>query len=271
MSRASILDEIIEHKRGEIQAARAKVPLAALVASFPPAASSRPFTAALAAQIRQQKPAVIAEIKKASPSKGLIREDFQPANHARDFEENGATCLSILTDKKYFQGATDYLIEARAACGLPVIRKDFMIDTYQIAESKALGADCILLIVAALENALLQELAAYANELAIDMLVEVHNQQELDQALELDTELIGVNNRNLHTFETNLQTTLDLASNIPAGKLIITESGINTVADVNAMMNNGIYGFLVGESFMRAANPGAKLKELMFSECQTPQ
>lgn len=271
MSRASILDEIIENKRGEIETARARKSLHDLVLSWPPASTSRPFANAMAAQIRQQKPAVIAEIKKASPSKGLIRESFEPAAHARDFEENGATCLSIVTDRDYFQGANDYLIEARAACSLPVIRKDFMIDTYQIAESKALGADCILLIVAALGKAQLQELAAYANELAIDILIEVHNQQELERALEIDTELIGINNRNLHTFETNLQTTLDLASKIPAGKIIITESGINSVADVDKMMNNGIYGFLVGESFMRAPNPGAKLKELMFSECQTPQ
>lgn len=271
MSTASILDQIIEHKHSEVETAKARVPLDILVSSFPPASASRPFAASLARQIRQQKPAVIAEIKKASPSKGLIRENFEPAVHARDFEENGATCLSILTDEKYFQGANEYLLEARAACTLPVIRKDFMVDIYQIAESKVLGADCILLIVAALGEAQLQELAAYANDIAMEILVEVHNQQELERALGINTDLIGVNNRNLHTFEIDLQTTLDLASNIPEDKLIITESGINTAADVEKMISNGIYGFLVGESFMRAPSPGAKLKQLMFSECQIPQ
>ena len=268
---ATILDQIIENKRFEVERARARVSLPDLISSLPQADAPRAFTHALAKQVRPQKPAVIAEIKRASPSKGVIRENFDPAVLARDFEDNGATCLSILTDEKYFQGANDFLLEARAACSLPVIRKDFMIDPYQIAESKALGADCILLIVAALGQSQLQELAAFANDLAIDILVEVHDQKELDRALELNIELIGINNRNLHTFETNLQTTLDLASSIPADKLIITESGINTSADVIRMTSMGIYGFLVGEAFMRASNPGAKLKQLMFSECQIPR
>ena len=268
---ATILDQIIEHKRLQVARARARVSLPDLISSLPPADASRAFTQALANQIRQQKPAVIAEIKKASPSKGVIRGNFDPAALARDFEDNGATCLSILTDEKYFQGANEFLLEARAACSLPVIRKDFMIDPYQIAESKALGADCILLIVAALGEAQLQELAAFADELVIDILIEVHDRQELDRALELNIELIGINNRNLHTFETNLQTTLDLASSIPADKLIITESGINTSADVSRMTSEGIYGFLVGEALMRASSPGSKLKQLMFSECQIPR
>ena len=268
---ATILDQIIENKRLEVGRARARVSLPDLISSLPQADAPRAFSHALAMQIRQQKPAVIAEIKRASPSKGVIRENFDPAALARDFEDNGAICLSILTDEKYFQGANEFLREARAACSLPVIRKDFMIDPYQIAESKALGADCILLIVAALGQSQLQELAAFAKELAIDILVEVHDRQELDRALELNIELIGINNRNLHTFEINLQTTLDLASSIPADKLIITESGINTSADVLTMTNKGIYGFLVGEAFMRASSPGAKLKQLMFSECRIPR
>lgn len=268
---ATILEQIIEHKRLEIERARTQVSLPDLMSSLPPADASRGFTRAMGNQIRRQKPAVIAEIKKASPSKGVIRENFDPAALARDFEDNGATCLSILTDEKYFQGANEYMREARAACALPVIRKDFMIDPYQIAESKALGADCILLIVAALGESQLQELAAFANELAIDILVEVHDRQELDRALELNTDLIGINNRNLHTFETNLQTTLDLANSIPQDKLIVTESGINTTADVIRMTSKGIYGFLVGEAFMRASKPGATLKQLMFSECQIPR
>ena len=268
---ATILDQIIEHKRLEVERARTRISLPDLISSLPPAGASRAFTHALASQIRQQKPAVIAEIKKASPSKGVIRESFDPAALARDFEECGATCLSTLTDEKYFQGANEFLLEARAACSLPVIRKDFMIVPYQIAESKALGADCILLIVAALGDSQLQELAALANELAIDILIEVHDREELERALELNIELIGINNRNLHTFETDLQTTLDLASSIPADKLIITESGINTTADVIRMTSKGIYGFLVGEAFMRASSPGAKLKKLMFSECRIPR
>jgi len=265
VSDSTILEQIVAHKQIEIAAAKTRVSLSELEADFPEPEESRPFAQALFLRASQQQPAVIAEIKKASPSKGLIREDFQPAQHARDYQENGATCLSILTDEKYFQGCNKYMQEARAACSLPVIRKDFMVDVYQIAESKALGADCILLIVAALQQAQLLELASYANDIDIDILVEVHNQQELERALLLETDLIGINNRNLHSFETNLQTTLDLAQRVPAGKTVITESGIHTVEDVDTMLRNGIYGFLVGEAFMRAASPGAKLKELMFS------
>lgn len=225
----------------------------------------RSFSGAMRERIMAKQVAVIAEIKKASPSKGLIREDFQPAQHAADYEANGAACLSVLTDEQFFKGSNDYLLEARAACNLPLIRKDFMIDTYQIAESRALGADCILLIVAALQPTLLVELADYANQVGIDILVEVHNKSELDQALKLSTDLIGVNNRNLHNFETSLQTTLDLSVHVPEDKLLITESGIHTAGDVQTMTNAGIYGFLVGESFMRAPSPGEKLKEIMFA------
>lgn len=264
MSKATILEQIIRNKQLEVTAAKAAVSHAELETRFPSIDRARSFSKAMRERVQSQQVAVIAEIKKASPSKGLIREDFQPAQHAADYEANGATCLSVLTDEKFFQGSNEYLLEARAACGLPVIRKDFMIDTYQIAESKAFGADCILLIVAALQPALLIELAGYANEIGIDILVEVHNQSELEQALQLNTDLIGVNNRNLHSFETSLQTTLDLAALVPADKVLITESGIHTRDDVIAMTDAGIYGFLVGESFMRAASPGARLKELMF-------
>ena len=266
MSKVTILEQIVANKELEVAAAKVTVSRAELETRFPSIDQARSFSRAMRERVQSQQVAVIAEIKKASPSKGLIREDFQPAQHAADYEANGATCLSVLTDEMFFKGCNEYLLEARAACELPVIRKDFMIDTYQIAESKALGADCILLIVAALRPAQLVELAGYANEIDIDILVEVHNQNELAQALQLNTDLIGVNNRNLHSFETSLQTTLDIAAQVPADKLLITESGIHTRENVNSMIEAGIYGFLVGESFMRAPSPGAKLKELMFGK-----
>ncbi|MFN3165381.1 MAG: indole-3-glycerol phosphate synthase TrpC, partial [Pseudohongiellaceae bacterium] len=181
---------------------------------------------------------------------------------AQTYQAHGATCLSILTDRKYFQGSNDYLLAGRSASTLPVIRKDFMIDPYQIAESRALGADCILLIVAALQQSRLEELAAYANELKLDILVEVHNAEELERALRIDANLIGINNRNLHTFDTSLQTTLDLVPLVPDDKVIITESGINTRDDIKTMIDQGVFGFLVGETFMRAPDPGQKLQEL---------
>ena len=214
------------------------------------------------ARIAESKSAVIAEIKKASPSKGLIRQDFDPARHAVDYAEHGATCLSVLTDNKYFQGSDAFMQQARAACKLPVIRKDFMIDPYQIAESRALGADCVLLIVAALDASQLRELAVYARELSLDVLVEVHNNAELEIALELDTDLIGINNRDLHTFTTSLQTSIDLVAGLSDHRLAITESGIHTPEDVALMHRNGIFGFLIGESLMRSEQPGAKLREL---------
>lgn len=265
MSQATILETILAQKAREIAAAKLQESQSELERRFPAPGKRRDFGAALRSQIAQSKPAVIAEIKKASPSKGLIREDFDPVQHAIDYELNGATCLSILTDEQFFQGSEDYLQRARAACSLPVLRKDFMIDLYQIAESRAMGADCILLIVAALEQGQMEELAAYARAVSLDVLVEVHDAAELERALRLDTDLIGINNRNLHTFETSLQTTLDLAAGIPKDRLVITESGINTVADVRRMLDAGIYGFLVGESCMRADKPGEKLRELIFS------
>ncbi len=225
---------------------------------------TRGFTRAIRNRILEKKPAIIAEIKKASPSKGLIRENFRPPEHAEDYAKNNATCLSVLTDEKFFQGQNEHLQQARLACQIPVIRKDFIIDPYQIAESRVLGADCILLIVMALQHSQLAELVAYANELSIDILVEIHNRQELDQALELGIDLLGINNRNLHTFETGIEVTLELAEHIPSDKLVITESGINSRGDVEVMLSNNIYGFLVGESFMQSDKPGVKLKELFF-------
>lgn len=262
MPESTILEKIVAHKHVEVAAAKAKRSLAGLESMYPATEKQRGFAAAMQAQVASRQPAVIAEIKKASPSKGLIRADFQPAQHAKDYAENGATCLSVLTDRDYFQGHDDYLLAAREACALPVIRKDFIVDPYQLAESRALGADCILLIVAALEQPQLIELASYAMELNLDVLVEIHNQSELERALDLKSPLLGINNRNLHTFETSLQTTLELAKDIPADKVVITESGIHSRADIALMLENDIYGFLVGESMMRAENPGSKLKEL---------
>lgn len=264
MASATILDNILAHKAEEVAAAKKAVSQSDLENQFPDPADKRQFQEALRRVIGKQQPAVIAEIKKASPSKGLIRADFNPALHARQYAAGGATCLSVLTDVQFFQGSNGYLQEARAACELPVLRKDFMIDTYQIAESKVLGADCILLIVAALEQAHLEDLAAYAQAIDMDVLVEVHDQAELQRALTLPTDLVGINNRNLHNFETALQTTYDLLATMPAGKLVITESGIHTLDDVQSMLARGVYGFLIGEACMRAQDPGTKLKELVF-------
>ncbi|MDP3335020.1 MAG: indole-3-glycerol phosphate synthase TrpC [Methylococcaceae bacterium] len=222
----------------------------------------RGFYNALQAKAAAKKPAIIAEIKKASPSQGVIREDFQPVTIAQDYAMSGATCLSVLTDKEFFQGSEAYLQMVRERCPLPVLRKDFMIDAYQIYEARALGADCILLIVAALADSQMQELAELATKLGLDVLVEVHDADELQRALALDTKLIGINNRNLRTFETSLQTTLTLKNSVPADRLIITESGIHTHDDVQLMLDHEIYTFLVGEAFMRAPSPGQKMREL---------
>jgi indole-3-glycerol phosphate synthase len=222
----------------------------------------RGFYNSLQAKALAKKPAIIAEIKKASPSQGVIREDFQPVTIAQDYAMSGATCLSVLTDKEFFQGSEAYLQMVRERCPLPVLRKDFMIDAYQIYEARALGADCILLIVAALADSQMQELAEQATQLGMDVLVEVHDADELQRALALDTKLIGINNRNLRTFETSLQTTLTLKNSVPADRLIITESGIHTHDDVQLMLENEIYTFLVGEAFMRAPSPGQKMREL---------
>ena len=222
----------------------------------------RGFYQALQNKAIAKKPAIIAEIKKASPSQGIIRENFAPIAIAQDYAMNGATCLSVLTDKEFFQGSEAYLQMVRERCPLPVLRKDFMIDPYQIYEARALGADCILLIVAALEDSQLHELETLAIELGMDVLVEVHDALEMTRALTLKTPLIGVNNRNLRTFQTSLQTTLDLKAQVPEDRLIITESGIHTQDDVKLMQDNGIYTFLVGEAFMRAESPGQKMREL---------
>tara|TARA_B100000900_G_scaffold215053_1_gene182142 strand:+ start:341 stop:1132 length:792 start_codon:yes stop_codon:yes gene_type:complete len=262
----TILEQILETKVAEVASAKQNLSLSELEVVISHAEPVRGFSAAMRARITRGKSAVIAEIKKASPSKGLIRQDFDPARHAADYAEHGATCLSVLTDEKYFQGANAFLQDARAACKLPVIRKDFMVDPYQIAESRALGADCVLLIVAALDPSQLHELAAYAGELSLDVLVEVHNDAELKIALELDTDLIGINNRDLHTFTTSLQTSIDLAAELSDDRLVITESGINSLEDVALMHRNGIFGFLIGESLMRSKQPGAKLRELFPSD-----
>ena len=264
MSDQTILEKIIATKWREIEQAQAQTSFATLEQRAAQADPVRGFANALISRIQRREPAVIAEIKKASPSKGLIRADFDAAAHAADYEAHGAACLSVLTDRDYFQGHDDYLVAARGACGLPVIRKDFIVDRYQIAAARAMAADCVLLIVAALKPAQLHDLASYAEQLGLDVLVEVHDSAELDVALELDTPLLGINNRNLHTFETSLETSFVLAERVPEDKVVITESGIHNAGDVQAMLDRQIYGFLVGESFMRAPQPGAKLRELMF-------
>ncbi|CAG0910822.1 unnamed protein product [Cyprideis torosa] len=217
------------------------------------------------AKIAAGESAVIAEVKKASPSKGLLRDPFQPAEIAASYEAGGAACLSVLTDRDFFQGSEEYLQQARAACNLPVIRKDFIIDPYQVYEARTIGADCILLIAAALDDTQLRELADLAHELGMDVLLEVHDSEEMARAVASGLKMIGVNNRNLRTFETSLQTTLDLQVQVPEGSLLVTESGIHTAADVALMREAGINAFLVGEAFMRAADPGAALKALFYS------
>jgi indole-3-glycerol phosphate synthase len=222
----------------------------------------RGFLNALQARVSAGQAAVIAEIKKASPSKGILRENFEPAAIARSYEQGGAACLSVLTDVDFFQGADDYLRQARAACSLPVIRKDFFVDPYQVYEARTLGADCILLIAAALSDTMLMELLQLASDLQMDALVEVHDAEEMQRALATPAALIGVNNRNLRTFNTRLDTTLDLLSGFPDDRLLVTESGINSRDDVQRMRNKGVHVFLVGEAFMKAAEPGEKLSEL---------
>lgn len=257
-----ILKKILDKKAEEISQRKGQRSIADLEEIAQGVEKPRGFYEALRRKADAKKPAIIAEIKKASPSKGVIREDFQPVTIATDYAMNGATCLSVLTDKDFFQGAEAYLQMVRERCPLPVIRKDFMVDPYQIYESRALGADCILLIVAALEDSQMRELADTATRLGMDVLVESHDLEELHRALQLDSPLIGINNRNLRTFETSLQTTLTLKPEIPDDRIVITESGINTREDVRLMLDNGIYTFLVGESFMRAPSPGQKMREL---------
>ena len=259
---ADILERILARKREEIAERQHAHTLADLYAQAKEQSAPRGFTRALRLRIDAQRAAVIAEVKKASPSKGLICEDFDPASIAASYQAGGASCLSVLTDCDFFQGAENDLVAARAACTLPVLRKDFMIDPWQVVESRAIGADCILLIVAALEQAQMVELAAMAADLAMDVLVEVHDGAELDRALELAPTLVGINNRDLRTFNTTLETTLVLAPRVPDDTMLVTESGIHTVEDVTRMREAGINAFLVGEAFMRQENPGAHLSLL---------
>jgi indole-3-glycerol phosphate synthase len=259
---STILGQINSRKKEEVTERKKNRTEADLLAGISEIGSCRGFEKALRAKIADGKAGVIAEIKKASPSKGVIRPDFHPIEIAKSYEEGGAACLSVLTDKDFFQGSEDFLIQARSATSLPVIRKDFLIDTYQVTEARSIGADCVLLIVASLDQLQLIDLHACARELGMDVLVEVHDGPELEQALQLNDAILGINNRNLHNFETNLQTSLDLLSNIPEGPLVVTESGINNLEDVQKMQSAGIQAFLVGEAFMRANNPGAELKRL---------
>jgi indole-3-glycerol phosphate synthase len=259
---SDILNKIIATKHDEIAAAMRKKPLSAVRAEAEANRDVRDFAAALEAKIAAGSSAVIAEIKKASPSKGVLRENFAPADIARSYESGGAACLSVLTDGHYFQGAPAYLQQARAACGLPVIRKDFIVDAYQVFEARAMGADCILLIVGALELHQMQALETLAHELGMAVLVESHDARELDAALTLKTSLIGINNRDLRTFEVSLSTTTGLLSRIPADRRVITESGILAREDVAHMRAHNVHAYLVGEAFMRAPEPGQALASL---------
>lgn len=260
----TILRKILDRKREEVIVRRKRDTLGSLEQRITEQGSVRGFAKALQARVNAGAPAVIAEVKKASPSKGVIRADFRPAEIAASYQAGGATCLSVLTDVDFFQGADCFLQQARAACELPVLRKDFTVDPYQVVEARAIGADAILLIVAALEDLQMQELAHTAADCGLDVLVEVHDRAELDRALEIDTPLIGINNRDLHSFATRLETTLELLPYIPSERLVVTESGIHTVEDVALMRNHQVYSFLVGEAFMRAPEPGEKLRELFF-------
>ena len=259
---SDILNRIVAVKREEVAAARAKRSFASLRRDAESRGGVRDFAGSLRAKIAAGHAGVIAEIKKASPSKGVIREDFRPADIAATYERHGAACLSVLTDVQFFQGASAYLQQARAACALPVLRKDFMVDEYQVADARDMGADCILLIAASLDNAQMADLEAQAHELGMAVLVEVHDGAELDRALRLKTPLVGVNNRNLRTFEVTLDTTLGLLKNVPSDRLLVTESGILGRADVERMRAAQVHAFLVGEAFMRADDPGIALEQL---------
>ena len=259
---SDILNQIVAVKREEIAAGLRRKSLAAMRADAESRVLTRDFVGALRAKIATGQPAVIAEVKKASPSKGVIRADFIPADIAQSYAEFGAACLSVLTDQQFFQGSIDYLKQARASCQLPVLRKDFMIDPYQVYEARAIGADCILLIVACLTDSQMAELEAVARSLDMAVLVEVHDGTELQRALKLKTPLVGINNRNLRTFEVSLDTTLSLLGEVPPDRLLITESGIVAPADVQKMRSAGVHAFLVGETFMRAPEPGEALAAL---------
>ncbi len=257
-----ILTRILERKVEEIAARCEQCSLARLASQIEHLAPTRGFYESIRSRVAAGEAAVIAEIKKASPSKGILRENFDPVAIAKSYERNGAACLSVLTDADFFQGSLDDLSAVRKACGLPLLRKDFVIDPYQVYEARVAGADAILLIVAALGDPLMHELASTASNLGLDVLVEVHDAEELDRALRLDTPLIGINNRNLRSFETSLETTLDLLEKIPADRIVITESGIRSAADVKRMRDSYVHAFLVGEAFMRAEDPGQQLEAL---------
>ncbi|HEV8689747.1 MAG TPA: indole-3-glycerol phosphate synthase TrpC [Ideonella sp.] len=257
-----ILRHIVEVKHEEVARARAARSLASLRKDAEARRDTRGFEVALRAKLAAGRPAVIAEIKKASPSKGVLREHFVPAEIAVSYERHGAACLSVLTDERFFQGSADFLRQARAACTLPVLRKDFMVDEYQVVEARAMGADCILLIAACLDDAQMADLEATAQGLGLDVLVEVHDGRELERALRLKTPLVGINNRDLRSFDVTLDTTLGLLGQVPADRLLVTESGILAPADVQRMQDTGVHAFLVGEAFMRAPDPGQALQAL---------
>jgi len=259
---SDILNQIVAVKREEVAAAQKKISLAAMRADAESRVLTRDFEGAMRRKIAAGKGAVIAEIKKASPSKGVLRADFIPADIAQSYAEFGAACLSVLTDRQFFQGQVDYLKQARASCDLPVLRKDFMVDAYQIYQSRAMGADCVLLIAACLDDGRMAEFEAIARSLDMAVLVEVHDRAELERALKLKTPLVGINNRNLRTFEVSLDTTLELLKDIPADRLPVTESGIVSKADVKKVCDAGVHAFLVGEAFMRADDPGEALAAL---------
>ncbi|MDP3796875.1 MAG: indole-3-glycerol phosphate synthase TrpC [Polaromonas sp.] len=259
---SDILDKIIAVKREEIAEAIKRKPLAVMREDAESRVLTRDFVGALRAKISAGKPAVIAEVKRASPSKGVLRADFIPADIAQSYAEHGAACLSVLTDRQFFQGSVDYLKQARASCALPVLRKDFMVDAYQVYEARVMGADCILLIAACLDDAQMKALEALAFSLDMAVLVEVHDEAELERALKLRTPLVGINNRNLKTFEVSLDNTLSLLGKVPADRLLVTESGISTPADVKRLREARVNAFLVGEAFMRAEDPGVALAQL---------
>lgn len=262
MNSGDILAKILATKAEEVISAQVARSFAALDSEARAMPAPRGFAGAIRSRIGAGQPAVIAEIKRASPSKGVLREQFEPASIAASYERAGAACLSVLTDRPFFQGAPEYLVDARAACSLPVLRKEFIIDEYQIAQSRALGADAVLLIVAALDDARLLALEACARDYGMDVLVEVHDSAELDRALKLATPLIGINNRNLRTFNVSLHTTIEMLPRIPSNRIVVTESGILAQRDVAQMRRHGVSTFLVGEAFMRAPDPGAALKAL---------
>ena len=261
---SDVLDKIMAHKSEEVAFAKRQRSLADVKAHAGDTPDCLGFVKSLQQTIAADRSAVIAEVKKASPSKGVIRPDFHPAKIAESYQKHGASCLSVLTDVEFFQGSADYFAQAREACTLPLLRKDFMLDEYQVFEAKAMQADCILLIVAALEDGLMQDLAGRAQELGLDVLVEVHNESELERGLKLNMPMIGINNRNLRNFETSLYTTIDLLSLIPDEVLVVTESGIHAQSDVELMREHKVNSFLVGEAFMRAEQPGEKMAELFF-------